>query len=38
MDIRSILTAVMWLAILGLVVLIGARVVGGTASRAASAV
>lgn len=38
MDIKRILTAVTWLAILGLLVLVATRVVSGTAKRAASTI
>lgn len=37
MDARSIINAVMWLAILGLVILVASRFVTRTASKAAAA-
>lgn len=38
MSINRILAAVLWLSLLGLVVLFGARVLGNVGSRAAAAV
>lgn len=38
MDAQSLIRAVIWLAILGLVVIFGARIVGNVAGKASAAI